>query len=58
MFYDYEEERIMEEIIRKMKEEEGDDLFDPDSIVGKKMSKEELDDAFDNLDVSSFNKKK
>jgi hypothetical protein len=57
MFYDYEEEKIMNKIIESMtSEEEGESVADLN--VGKKMSNKELDDAFDNLDVNQFNSTK
>jgi hypothetical protein len=53
MFYDYEEEKIMNKLIEKMSSEESEEK-EADLNVGKKMSKKELDDAFDNLDISQF----
>jgi hypothetical protein len=59
MFYDYEEEKIMNEVIEKFSKEEDDSevVTDSNSGVGKKMTKQELDDAFDNIDLNEFNKK-
>lgn len=55
MFYDYEEEKTMNNLIRKIHEEELSADISPELSAGKKMSVKELDEAFDNLDVSQFN---
>lgn len=59
MFFDYEEEKMMNSLLDKEKDEDEDSLdFDTlakSSGVGKKMSQEQIDDDFDQLDVSRYN---
>lgn len=57
MFYDYEEEKIMNKVIERISGEMKDEIV-ADLNVGKKMSNKELDDAFDNLDINQFNSSK
>lgn len=53
MFYDYEEEKIMNKLMENVSSEKVGEV-EADLNVGKKMSKKELDDAFDNLDITKF----
>mgnify|MGYP000442049556 CR=1 FL=1 len=61
MFFDYEEEKLMNSILAKKSEDTDEEGFNFEkaqekSGVGKNMSQEQIDDDFDNLDVSSYNK--
>lgn len=61
MFYDYEEDKLIQKVIKKDSEtEEGFDFekAQKKSGVGKNMSQQQIDDDFDKLDLSSYNIKK
>lgn len=56
MFYDYEEERQIKRMIRKIEEEKENTGEAFENIkAGKKMTKGEVDDSFDSLDLEEFN---
>lgn len=54
MFYDYEEEKMMNDLIARMSKSDSDEFDEEIKNEGVKMSKEDIDNAFDNIDLSKY----
>lgn len=58
MYYEYEEEKMINDVIKKSKEEHKDEDFIKElnkSGVTKNMTQEQIDYDFENIDLSSYN---